>query len=301
MFFGKRMNPSSDMNLNRTAFNYELRFGDQCNFHVHFLVLTKKDFPVSASPEISQLPSSLLSSCPQYPFPQYCYSYRWMQYPHTDPLSIPFLSSNWTQYPTQGVFKTFKSVLVPSPQTRNNNGNSSLISSHPLTNSQPRIIENSISPSNSQTKRTKQLFKVNRLNPKTDDPFLNANYRYRNVFKAIIRRMYTYARKKKRILTPILQSAGYSLGDIEHAYIRITYYKNAERKSGKKRMPVRTIKDATQDLSIYTYILKDVLSEMLKDWEARKFGRLAERNVGTYKRVCSTYLEQIEKLLTKQN
>jgi hypothetical protein len=113
--------------------------------------------------------------------------------------------------------------------------------------------------------------------------------------------MYTYARKKKRILTPILQSAGYSLGDIEHAYIRITYYKNAERKSGKKRMPVRTIKDATQDLSIYTYILKDVLSEMLKDWEARKFGRLAERNVGTYKRVCSTYLEQIEKLLTKQN
>lgn len=150
--------------------------------------------------------------------------------------------------------------------------------------------------------------KANKIHPKNikptsepKDPFLNANYKYRNVFKAIIRRMHSCVRKERTGLISTIQDAKYSLPEIERAFNRIAYYKNAERKSGKKRMSVRTIKEATEERSVYTYILKAALKDMLQDWKKGKLGRLTEKNVQTYVEVCTTYSERIERLLSNEN
>jgi hypothetical protein len=94
-----------------------------------------------------------------------------------------------------------------------------------------------------------------------------------------------------------LMRRGFTKATIERGFNRITILKNAERKGGKKQRGMNIIKQATQKRSIYSYILRDALESMLKNWNAKELGRLAEHNLETYKKVCNEYLISIIKLL----
>lgn len=129
------------------------------------------------------------------------------------------------------------------------------------------------------------------------DPFLDGSYRYRNVFKSIIRHMHSCVLSKKDEYIKLMQEQGFTRMTVERAFNRIAIFKNAERKSGKKRLGMNMIKQATEERSVYTYILKDALSSMLLNWDAKDLGRLAERNLATYKSVCTEYYKSINELL----
>lgn len=135
------------------------------------------------------------------------------------------------------------------------------------------------------------------LGHKVTDPFLDGSYRYRNVFKSIIRRMHSCVLNKREDYMKLLQEKGFTKTTVERAFNRIAIFKNAERKSGKKRLGMNMIKQATEERSVYTYVLKDALTSMLLNWGAKDLGRLAERNLAIYKSVCTGYCNSINELL----
>lgn len=273
---------------------------DQCQFLNRHLTFTKKENPGSSGFEIVRMCNPLLISWPHYAPHQSGYPSGWMICADSDPFNAPCRQFYLDQAPIKESLEEVKLVNEDLNKAKDGNVNSFNVASHCTKKFQARIITSSSSRCNVPIKRGKHHLKFNVIKEESKDFLLTANYRYRNVFKAVIRRMHTCTRKKKESLTLVLQNAGYNINEIEHAYGRITYYKNAEKKGGKKRMSIRTIKEAAQEVSIYTYLLKDALSDMLEDWNARRLGRLTKKNVAIYQKVCSIYLKHIEELLSKK-
>ena len=108
--------------------------------------------------------------------------------------------------------------------------------------------------------------------------------------------MYSCVQEEREKYFGLLEKE-FTRAGIERAFTRITTLKNAERKNGKKRTGMNLIKQAAQERSVYTYILRDALYSMLKNWNAKRLGRVAERNLGTYRKVCNVYHKWVKKLL----
>jgi len=94
-----------------------------------------------------------------------------------------------------------------------------------------------------------------------------------------------------------LRNAGFSNEDIENAFVKIIRCKDNERKSGGKKMGPHLINEASSDVTVYTYILRKALKGILNDWEDDKLGKIARKNIETYKKVCAAYYEKVNKLL----
>lgn len=122
------------------------------------------------------------------------------------------------------------------------------------------------------------------------------SYKYRNVFKAIIRRMFTCIQDNKKSLASLLSSAGFSNKEIKDAFERIKYYKNIERKTGSKKMAPQLINESANKLTVFTFILKEALRKMLYDWDSHKLGELSEKNIDTYRTVCRAYINKINSI-----
>lgn len=136
--------------------------------------------------------------------------------------------------------------------------------------------------------------------PKDKVILFENNYKYRNVYKSIIRRMSANIQENKKQLTDFLIGMRFTLEDIEHAYSKVLCSKDTERKSGNKKMGPKLINDAVKDVTVYTYILKEALERMLNDWEDDKLGKVSKKNIETYKKVCIAYYEKVKKLLNNE-
>lgn len=106
---------------------------------------------------------------------------------------------------------------------------------------------------------------------------------------------------KREKLTENLLDAGFSAPSIETAYTKIFYCKDTERKSGRKSMTPRLINEAANEVTIYTYILKEALEDMLNEWGTEKLGKVAEKNLEVYKEVCTSYYDKVKMLLKKEH
>jgi hypothetical protein len=271
--------------------------GNDRRLYEHVPAYTTNYTPDLASFEFGQPQSSQFPVRPSFTPLQYFLPFSWTQYPNFATLQVPYKMSYWSQTGSRGVSNGLGLTSISFSPVKNQPTLSPIITSD--SNQQLFVpkLQSSFTRYNILTKRSNELLNINSTLSEETDPFLSANYKYRNVFKAVIRRMHTCVRKKRNELMLQLTEAKYTASEVERAFTRIAYYKNAERKSGKKRTSVRMIKEATQERSVYTLILKEALSSMLADWNMGRLGRLTTRNVNTYKKVCGSYLKQIEELL----
>jgi len=120
----------------------------------------------------------------------------------------------------------------------------------------------------------------------------SGTYKHRNVFKSIIRHMHSVTRKQRTQLVGILLEAGFLMPDIEHAFYEIGCYNDMERQKGKKKISQSLVRRISTDKSIFTYILRETLGQMLSNWDQEKYGRLTKKNVGTYRDVCLKYFKE---------
>lgn len=146
-------------------------------------------------------------------------------------------------------------------------------------------------------KRTETHLPRSRAFEDVTDPYLDGSYKHRNVFKSIIRHMHSCITNRKGEYMGVLEEKGYAKPTIERAFNRVSALKRNERKSGKKTAGMRMIKLATQERSVYTYILKDALHAMRTSWSLKGLGRIAQRNMQTYQEMCTQYSQSIDKLL----
>jgi len=125
-------------------------------------------------------------------------------------------------------------------------------------------------------------------------------YKRRNVYKSIVRHMFSYIRKNREEIIKILQEAGYGMSDIEHAFFEVSCYNDMEQQKGNKKQSQSTIKKMVETRSIYTYILRETLFAMIKSWEEGKHGKVSSKNLGTYKDVCFEYYNEAVQVLTQK-
>ena len=122
-------------------------------------------------------------------------------------------------------------------------------------------------------------------------------YRRRNVYKSIIRHMFSYVRKNRDDITSILQCEGFSMQDIEHAFCKVNLYNDEERKKGSHKISQKIVKNMIAATTIYTYILCETLYAMLLRWEAGKLGKISRKNAVIYREVSKKYYDECSRML----
>ncbi len=133
---------------------------------------------------------------------------------------------------------------------------------------------------------------------RSKDPEAKA-YRKRNVYKAVIRKMFVRTREQRDAIVALLREKGYTIEQIEHAFYQIALFNDLEREKGQAKKSQALIKQMISKLSIYTYILHDTLQIMLKTWDTGKSGRISALNLVVYKRVCEGFLADTLRLLAR--
>lgn len=195
-----------------------------------------------------------------------------------------------SQYTSMQANPSFLPKLVPSCE--------GTLTGHVITPSSVPETQKNIS---NKSCHSIQSAASNKGNTMGTEPYLTGNYRHRNVFKSIIRQMHSCVQNNKEEYIATIEKKGFKRTTIEQAFTRIAAFKHAERKVGKRKTGMHMIQHATQQRSVFTYILKAALDFMIKKWSTKNFGRLAERNLATYNTICSEYSKSIEELLKDEN
>lgn len=125
-------------------------------------------------------------------------------------------------------------------------------------------------------------------------------YKCRNVFKSIIRHMYTYSKKNRDTLIAILLKAGYQATEIEHGFFELSNYSELEQHNVTKKQTERTVKKMVSKKSVFTYMIRECLQDLINKWENGKLGRVAENNLHIYKEVCKVYYNEAIKTLQNE-
>ncbi len=132
--------------------------------------------------------------------------------------------------------------------------------------------------------------------PKQKNLLSGKAYKSRNVYKSIVRHLFSYIRKNREDIIRILKDAGFSMTEIEHSFFKINYYNDLEREQSNKKNSQATIKKMVSKRTIYTYILRETLNTMMHNWEQGKLGKVSESNSEVYKDVCKYFYDEAVKM-----
>ncbi len=222
-----------------------------------------------------------------------------MHYPY--PLSFippppPPLPSSYRPYSYQPIHRPiaqlpiFSQMLTPTHYQRPPQEPIQILTHAPTTAPPPRPEAPSV----------KEETKVSSSKPGSEKPTSGGAYKRRNVYKSIIRHMYSYIRKNRDDVIKVLQQANYSMSEIEHAFFEVSCYNDAEQQKGNKKQSQATIKKMIDQRSIYTYILRETLNAMIKNWDEGKHGKVSSKNLATYRDVCITYYKEAAQALEEK-
>jgi hypothetical protein len=127
---------------------------------------------------------------------------------------------------------------------------------------------------------------------------INVNaYRRRNVYKAIIRRMFSCVQKNKKGIVALLEANGFEIEEIESAFVYVNQLNELDKQKGKSKRPQSTINKMLERRTIYTFILKETLDSMINGWDSGQTGKIMKENVQIYKEVCMKYYNRCIELL----
>jgi len=122
-------------------------------------------------------------------------------------------------------------------------------------------------------------------------------YMKRNVYKSIIRHMLSYVRKNNSEVVRLLQSNGFEMNEIEEAIHKIRNFNELEKEKGNPKKSQAMLKSISSKKSPCTYILRETLRRMERDWDEGKLGRISMENLKIYREVCNYYYTSILKVL----
>ena len=122
-------------------------------------------------------------------------------------------------------------------------------------------------------------------------------YRSRNVYKSIVRHLYTYVKESKEGLTKTLKEVGFGDEEICGAFSEIEAYRNVYRPKDIERNSQVRIEKMLEKKSIFTFILRETLQSMIHDWQQGKYGQLSKTNCTIYLAACTKFYDETLKLL----
>lgn len=122
-------------------------------------------------------------------------------------------------------------------------------------------------------------------------------FRYRNVYKFILRNMRVYAKEALTNLTKFLESKGFCEIEIKTAFEAVMQYKPKEFPSEIIRKPKIKLDEIVKSKSIYAYILKESLDFMIEKLENKGFTQIQDDNLKVYIEACNDYLRRANNIL----
>ena len=126
-------------------------------------------------------------------------------------------------------------------------------------------------------------------------------YESRNVYKSIVRRIYTMIKNERSRLKEALKKLNFTEPEMEVAFEEISRFRTASKpKNIEKNSQVR-IEKMLKTKSIFTYILRESLVSMIDAWEDGRYGQLSKLNSGIYLEVCKRFLREVDDLLLDRN
>lgn len=120
-------------------------------------------------------------------------------------------------------------------------------------------------------------------------------YISRNVYKSIVRFLFTCVQKNKEQMTEILKKAEFSDGEIEKCFTKLRSYNDSIRAQSSKKNSQAVVKKIVKESSARTYVLRETLYAMMQNSTTGKLGRISERNKNVYHEVCEYYYDEIVK------
>ncbi len=123
-------------------------------------------------------------------------------------------------------------------------------------------------------------------------------YMRRNVYKSIIRHMFSYIRKNRDAIVKVLLGNGYDMAKIEHAFFKINYFNDLERDKGNPKCSQAILKKFLSKPSIYTYVLRETLTTMVNGWDCGRIGKISAENLAVYREVCTAFRASAAHLLS---
>jgi hypothetical protein len=124
-------------------------------------------------------------------------------------------------------------------------------------------------------------------------------YKYRNIYKAIIRRLYGYVEKNRETLMKSLESKGFDKEKIELAFNTIKEYKPQGISKEIERGAKLRIEVIINNRSICMYILRETLIEMIEQCKNEEYGQICKGNHTIYIEGCTMLLERIERVINE--
>eukprot|EP00826_Nyctotherus_ovalis_P013281 TRINITY_DN13568_c0_g1_i10.p1 TRINITY_DN13568_c0_g1~~TRINITY_DN13568_c0_g1_i10.p1 ORF type:complete len:220 (+),score=31.95 TRINITY_DN13568_c0_g1_i10:70-729(+) len=121
----------------------------------------------------------------------------------------------------------------------------------------------------------------------------------RNVYKSILRNLRKYTRNNRDALMVELTKSGYSIQDIEKAFLAVNDFKEVEAQKGNRERYKKLLEDVIDKNSIITQILKNSLEFKIGRLEGGNRGRIAFQNYRAYKRIYAEYYKKVAKILGK--
>eukprot|EP00826_Nyctotherus_ovalis_P024961 TRINITY_DN1926_c0_g1_i6.p1 TRINITY_DN1926_c0_g1~~TRINITY_DN1926_c0_g1_i6.p1 ORF type:complete len:149 (+),score=38.44 TRINITY_DN1926_c0_g1_i6:77-523(+) len=120
-------------------------------------------------------------------------------------------------------------------------------------------------------------------------------YISRNVYKSIVRFLFTCVQKNKEQMTEILKKAEFGDGEIEKCFAKLRSYNDSIRAQNSKKNSQAVVKKIVKESSARTYVLRETLYAMMQNSKMGKLGRISERNKNVYNEVCEYYYDEIAK------
>lgn len=124
-------------------------------------------------------------------------------------------------------------------------------------------------------------------------------YKYRNVYKSVIRHLYVYTQDNKEKLQALLKEKGFGNVEIKTTFESIKGYKSEEAPKEIEKGAKFRVEGMLRDKSIITYILKATLEYMIEKWKNERYGQLYKVNSKIYIEACTRFLKRTEELLNR--
>lgn len=162
------------------------------------------------------------------------------------------------------------------------------------------------SPAEAVAKRAKKKNKTRRRKPRSKtaqakwmaDKMKNVPaFRYRNVFKCVLRNMHSHMEKNKEELIKVLLGKGYSMDEILDAFEESRRLKSKKFPGEIVRKPKIKIDEMLRENSVRCYMLRETLRFMLDSLQKDEFQQVHKANRPIYVEACTEYIAKADLVL----
>jgi hypothetical protein len=130
--------------------------------------------------------------------------------------------------------------------------------------------------------------------------FKGKSYKYRNIYKGILKYMERYIKKNTEDIKSILKGKGYSPEEIEQAFSKIIYYSEKEQARNCLKVSQGLIKKMLSKKNIYCYILRETSYALIQGSKKKALWKVNENNMCLYEEVSTAFYNEAVKLTSGQ-